>query len=514
MKKLTAALALACALTFAATAAAVDFGANDDTGKYAADGGAAFFAQMAETGLKQNVITVRWTPGSSEIPDRERLDRTVPAALAAGIRPVFAVYPYPPSALEAAGATPLEFARWLREVATAYPQVATYIVGNEPNLNTFWRPQGDGAGAILSAAAFGPYLAAGYDALKSVSPAITVLGVGLSPRGDRDPGATGKSSPTYFLAALGAWYRASNRQTPLFDGFSYHPYPNPSNFTVPFTFAYRWPSASVHELHRIKQALWDAFAGTPQPTTVNGLKLYLDEAGWQVGVDAGLGYTGTENVRVTSEAAQAAIYDQLIRYVVCDPTVAELNFFGYWDERTLEGWQSALRRIDGSPRPSNAAVQAAIAATGGRCQGMLRTWRPLKRPDGASVSFDRFRSVKAGLRGFGFRPTAAEDVTVRAGLVPAGTPAARIPALLREVGTAEANRRPPLKLVARPGNGRQVLAVAIAARLNPDRVSVFTSPPFAVGAGTTGAAPRAVTGGLTPQDLRRRGLALLFAARR
>ena len=47
MHKLIAALVLACALTFAATASAVDFGANDDTGKYAEDGGAEFFAQMA-----------------------------------------------------------------------------------------------------------------------------------------------------------------------------------------------------------------------------------------------------------------------------------------------------------------------------------------------------------------------------------------------------------------------------------------------------------------------------------
>ena len=33
---------------------------------------------------------------------------------------------------------------------------------------------------------------------------------------------------------------------------------------------------------RVKQALWDAFAGTGQPTTREGLRLYLDEVGWQV----------------------------------------------------------------------------------------------------------------------------------------------------------------------------------------------------------------------------------------
>src|SRR5215218_5124461 len=97
LRQATAALLLVCALTFSATAQAVDFGANDDTGKYSEENAATFFTQMAETGLKQNVMTVRWRPSApTEIPDEAALDRAVPAALAAGIAPVFTVYPYPP----------------------------------------------------------------------------------------------------------------------------------------------------------------------------------------------------------------------------------------------------------------------------------------------------------------------------------------------------------------------------------------------------------------------------------
>src|SRR5215203_3139265 len=59
LRHATAALLLVCALTFSATAQAVDFGANDDTGKYSQENAATFFTQMAETGLKQNVMTVR-----------------------------------------------------------------------------------------------------------------------------------------------------------------------------------------------------------------------------------------------------------------------------------------------------------------------------------------------------------------------------------------------------------------------------------------------------------------------
>ncbi len=126
-------------------------------GKYAEDGGAAFFGQMASAGLRQNVMTVRFLPSAPlTIPDKPFLDVAVPTAAAAGIAPVFAVYPYPPSEIEAGAASPAAFAAWLEALARTYPQVRTYIVGNEPNLNSFWRPQGDGAGRILSAARLRP----------------------------------------------------------------------------------------------------------------------------------------------------------------------------------------------------------------------------------------------------------------------------------------------------------------------------------------------------------------------
>ena len=485
MKKLTAALALLCALTLTASGAAVDFGANDDTGKYADDGGATFFAQMRDANLKQNVMTVRWAPGSAAIADRAFLDRAVPNAVAAGITPVFAVYPYPPSAIEAGQAAPDAFAAWLRSVADAYPQVTTFIVGNEPNLNTFWRPQGNGAGQILSGASFGPFLAAGYNALKAKSTSITVLGVGSSPRGEKNPAAAGKSSPVHFLKSLGDWYRASNLPTPLMDGFSFHPYPNPSDFTVPFTFAYGWPNASVQELPRIKQALWDAFDGTPQPTTLNGLRLYLDEVGWQVSTEGNGAYTGNENVRVTTEENQAAIYDQLVRFVVCDPDVAQLNLFGYWDERDRGGWQSAPRRADGSARASNAALAAAIAATGGSCQGAMRTWQPLTEPDGAAVTFGALnKKAKKGKRiVMRYTPTAAEDVTVKAGFVPVGTPAARISDLLADAGRVDSKRKPPRTANGKATGTAQMFAVALFSVTNAQRTAVFTSESGKLGPG-------------------------------
>ncbi|MBA3787874.1 MAG: hypothetical protein H0X21_04170, partial [Actinobacteria bacterium] len=209
--------------------------------------------------------------------------------------------------------------------------------------------------------------------------------------------------------------------------------------------------------------------------------LYLDEVGWQVDTSFQPGYTDAENVKVTSEANQAAIYANLVRYVVCDPDVAQLNFFGYYDERTRLGWQSALRRNDGSERASNAAVAAAIAESGGECQSFMRSWSPLRTPAGGAVSFAGATRLRAGARSLTFTATATEDVTVTAAIVPATTPVERIGNLLGAVGIVEARRRSELTVKGTVATKKSyVLAVTLASKLNPSRVSVFKSRPFRV----------------------------------
>src|SRR4030095_590524 len=100
------------------------------------------------------------------------------------------VYPYPPRELEAGIATPSLFGSYAAAVAEVYPQVKQFIVGNEPNQPAFCRPQFVSGGHNVSAGTFGQYLATAYDALKAVDPAIKVVGVGLSPRGNDRTDAT------------------------------------------------------------------------------------------------------------------------------------------------------------------------------------------------------------------------------------------------------------------------------------------------------------------------------------
>jgi len=373
-------------LTGAAIAPAANVGANDDSAKHAADGGVAMYGEMAALGLGQTVIGVRFKPSEPiVIQDKQLLDRVIPNALAAGLRVVIAVYPYPPRELEAGVGSPSLFGSYVGALASVYPQVRQFVIGNEPNQPAFWRPQFDVSGANASAPAFGPYLAAAYDALKSIDPELTVVGVGLSPRGNDRPNARSNisTSPVRFLRALGIWYRRSGRTRPLMDAFSFHPYPHKA--TDPLDRGYAWPNAGFVDLDRMKQALWDAFHGTAQPTTLEGLKLHLDEVGWQVDTLGLAGYQGVENVSVTDELTQAAIYGELIRRAACDPDVAEVSFFGFRDDGARGGFQAALQRLDGSPRPAAEAVRVAIAEAASGCSGAEVHWDPEAEVVGAQV---------------------------------------------------------------------------------------------------------------------------------
>jgi hypothetical protein len=463
-------VALACAFSGVGTAHAADVGANDDSGKYSADAGASFYAEMASLGLRQTVITVRWQPSDPlALRERSLLDLTVAAARSAGLQVVFATYPYPPRELEAGLARPEAFGAWLAELAGAYPDVRQFVVGNEPNQPAFWRPQFVRR-AQSSARVFGPFLAAGYDALKRVDNSLTVVGVGLSPRGNDRPDAKSNisTSPVRFLAALGAWYRASGRDAPLMDGLSFHPYPNVA--TDPLARGYPWPNAGFVNLARIKQAIWDAFSGTAQPTTIDGLRLYLDETGWQVGTEGREGYAGSENVPVADEDAQAAAYGELVRRAACDPDIAQVNVFGFRDDALRSGFQAGLYRADGSARPAAEAVRAAI--DDGACTVGSTSWRPTHSVLGAKAP--RVEVVGGDVE---VRLAAAEGAAARVCLLRgahtlssarrlfAGRTAA---ATTCATGVVQPKRRMTVRIVRSPG--AQTVAVRLTAEANSARV--------------------------------------------
>jgi hypothetical protein len=489
---------LAATLAVAGPArAGLAVGVADDAGKYDPAGGDWFYSELNNAGLTENRVTVRWDARTPEaISDKAFLDRSLQVASAHGIRVIFSVYPQRARAIGNSAAARAQFADFLALLARTYPGVKDFIVGNEPNQPRFWRPQFDRRGASLAGAAYERVLAASYDALKAVDPGINVIGVALSPRGNDNPRARNNvsRSPVRFLRDLGLAYRGSARALPLMDELAVHVYPQTPR--DPLLKGYRWPNAGIPNLGRLKQAVWDAFHDTGQPTVEEGLTLKVAEAGWQVRVvrSARQAYHGRENVRVTTEKQQASIYRQMIRFLVCDSDVTSLLFFGLIDQRDLGRFQAGLLRADRTRRASYRVVKSTIAGTGGRCVGRATHWRHSTSVVGAGVRFGNLaRPRSERQRWWGFHVTADEEATYRAGIFTPESPALRglarvrggsFPngAILSATGRIKASWRPVVRFPARRlARGAYVYAIQLRSAMNPERVRVFVSKPFTVG---------------------------------
>src|SRR5919201_5237487 len=227
MRILAAAFTCAlCALALAGSAGAIGaFGVTEDAGKYSSDGGGPFFGQLADLGMNENAITIYWDPSlPGGMAEPGLLDRTLPAAAARGIRIVLAVYARRPAQFTQSPTAEAQFTSFLGRLALAYPQGKDFVVGNEPNQPRFWQPQFAPDGTEAAGAAYEELLARSYDVLKSVNPAIRVIGLGLSERGNDDPNppSNASTSPVRFIQALGAAYYASGRERPIMDALAYH----------------------------------------------------------------------------------------------------------------------------------------------------------------------------------------------------------------------------------------------------------------------------------------------------
>jgi hypothetical protein len=394
-------------------------GATEDHAKGQADGGAAMYDQMKANGMGVVRMSAFYDPDTPDtIVDQAALARAIPPAVSRGLRVMLSVHPERATAVTGTPDGVNKFAAYFVKLATAFPQVTDFIVGNEPNLGRFWAPTYNGDLSIAAGASYEQALAATYDALKAVNPNINVIGFGVSPRGDDRPGSARNTiSPVRFIKAVGDAYRASGRSKPIMDNVATHPYPN-YNTDTPDK-GYVWPNAGIPNLDRLQQAFWDAFNGTAQPTFQEGtlsakqanapgfIKWVLDEAGWQTKTDSLPGYTGTENIKDASgrpsaidEATQAEYHAAIVRRVACDPRVAALLMFHWVDETDRAGFQSGTVRADGSLKPAAAAMKGAIA---GGCNSAT-SWRHTSAVVGAAIN-------KTPKSGFLFFVTAQEEAT-------------------------------------------------------------------------------------------------------
>lgn len=486
----SAALALA-----AGASGALSVGVNEDRGK--AENAPAFFATMNELGLTTNRITLTWDPAKPDaIPGKGSIQSWLPLAQKAGVRVVIGVAAHPGDLSAPGAAAP--FAAFVAKLAQTFPQVKDFVIGNEPNRPYFWTPQYSPTGKALAAAAYEPVLAQSYDALKAVDPNITVVGVGLSPRGRDNPNLPNASrSPVRFISDLGQAYRTSGRTKPIMDVLAFHPYP--AENTDPPSVGDRWPNAGLPNLSRIKQAVWDAFQGTAQPTFAESgrqsfaatLRLDLDEIGWQVGVLPSLSslYFGSEPTPTIDEATQALYYTDVITSAECDQNIRSLSFFLLADESDLTRWQSGLERFDSSHRPAYDAVKQTMAQTKGNCLGEPTRWSHTTQVVSPFVAWRTPSRVKRTRTSWHFSAGADEEVTYRAGIFKARTSRKSISRSL-----SSGRPRPALASSGRINartmslglprrrlkQGRYVFAIRMAATMNSKRASLYISRAFRV----------------------------------
>ncbi len=355
-----------------AASAAPEFGVVDDTSLFADDGGKAFFSDLKGVGMVSDRWSVTFDGNAGTITQQAFLDKAVPAAKAAGVNLTISLYPA--SASIAGSMDPNTFCQWVGNVANRYKSVNRWIIANEENTTRFWSP--------VSPSNYEATLAACYDVLKGINGNNTVIGFGVSPRAQNAQSMT----PVDFITAVGAAYKASGRTKPIMDQVGIHPYPNQNANPQPAPDQAGYSvkgDIGIPQMDVLKQAIYDAFNGTGQPTTIdptNPVKIVVDEVGYQTPTDGLSGYAKDfagnpirEISPTVSESDQATYYTRIAQIYACDPSITQVLFFHLVDETDRGGWQSGLEHADGSAKPSKAAVASAISAG---CPGGQTAWAP------------------------------------------------------------------------------------------------------------------------------------------
>jgi len=347
-------------------------------------------------GLDSVRLTQVWTTGDVHLGpnDQIELGNAVKAAQFTGLRVLLSIYPLGSSVTPLTDEDRADFAAFVVDVATRFPVVHDFVIGNEPNLNRFWMPQFNDDGSDAAAPAYEQLLATTYDALKLARPRSTIYGGALAPRGvDRPNTGRDTHSPTAFITDIGTAYRTSGRALPIMDALAFHPYPE-SSATGPGLAHPNGTSIGIADYAKLVALLGAAFDGTPQRGST--LPILYAEFGVETQLPPAKAplYTGTEptTTRPVDEATQARMYAQAMQLSFCQPNVLGLMLFHLQDEPVMSAWQSGEYYVDGSPKSSLRAVRAAAGTVhrgvAAACPGLQLTPKlgvTIARPDKRGV---------------------------------------------------------------------------------------------------------------------------------
>jgi hypothetical protein len=283
-------------------------------------------------GLRAIRVLVPWSPGQTGVDPA--LATAAQQAAAAGVRLYFEVYP------TSASVAPAEFAAYVSGLAAALPQVRDFVIGSRVNNPAVWSG---------SPASYLALLAASFDALKGVSPAIQVIGGALD----------SQLAPGTFVLSLGQAYRRSGRTFPVMDALAIQP--TAASSSEPPSTVHESGPTTIGDYTRLVANLKRAFDTTAQPGAT--LPIVYDGYAVQTAVppEKAALYTGSETDAVP-EATQGSLYAQALQLVSCQATVSALLFGHVVDERDLAGSQSGLYYPDLTQKSDFSAVRAAVAA--------------------------------------------------------------------------------------------------------------------------------------------------------
>jgi hypothetical protein len=320
-----------------------------------------------DAGFDAVMVSSMWKPGATRLSAQEQLTlgNVVKAADAEDMRVFVFVWHGLSGGTPRTEGARKQFAAYTAALARAFPQIRDVVVGNEPNLNTFWMPQFGPGGKDLAAIGYLDLLAKTYDALKAVSPKIQVIGGALAPRGSDRPNLKRDThSPSQFIKDLGAAYKASRGSRPIMDAFAIHPYMRTSELSPTDTHAAS-TTITIGDYGKLTTLLASAFAGTRQQG--RGLPIYYTEFGVQTRVppEHKRAYTDLKSpgaADAVDPKMQALYYEEALELSACQPSVKGLFVFHTFDEPDLAGWQSGLYYADQKPKPSLPAFRTAAAA--------------------------------------------------------------------------------------------------------------------------------------------------------
>lgn len=422
-----------------------------------------------------------WWPGVTEPRDYDQqiLSNVSGASRLLGIPAFVAINPtrgrYAPQDEEQRA----QFTEFAANVAKDFPSFTRIIIGNEPNLNMFWSPQFDEGGGDAAARTYEQTLAESYDALKAVSPKITVIGGAVSPRGHDNPNATSKShSPTMFIRDLGAAYRASGREKPIMDWFAFHPYGSNSSESP----SARHPSGTnitLSDYDKLVKSLGTAFDGTKQVGST--IPIVYDEYGIESTIPKSKArkYTGAEpkSTKPVSPVDQGERYKEALGIAFCQPTIKAMFLYHAFDEVGRGQWQSGLYYVDHTPKPSLRIVKDAFSQIR---RGVIARCPGMRLKVTAKVTFATpAKAAAAGKKGSAiqFKVHCNLDCRYTSSVINLSNGQPALSKLGQLIGGKTSTVRLPARALPK---GRYRVLVSLVAAVNPGRASRKASVPFVV----------------------------------